>query len=159
MWRAVAFFCTGHSQWGKNIYITFCTKAIEYTVRKTLLQLSFFFFLSFYLPSFLPSTVTMFPHFQIPSHTVTQVHEDSYAAHQELQLHIKQCQSNQRSQPLHQKLEHHNSLERDLAKAESILQRLGNMASLLDCMIVQSLVTIIHREVTSFLHIVLKVIN
>ncbi|XP_048121288.1 dynein heavy chain domain-containing protein 1 [Alosa alosa] len=87
---------------------------------------------------------------------LSMVHEDSYAAHQELQLHIKQCQTSQRSQPLHQLLEHQSGLQRDLAHAEAILQRLGNMASLVDCMIVQSLVTIIHREVTSFLHVVLK---
>lgn len=91
------------------------------------------------------------------SFIVTQVHEDSYAAHQELQLHIKQCQINQRSQPLHQQLEHHSNLQKDLAHAEYILLRLGNIASLVDCMIVQSLVTIIHREVTSFLSIVLEV--
>ncbi|XP_062409103.1 dynein heavy chain domain-containing protein 1-like [Sardina pilchardus] len=87
---------------------------------------------------------------------LSMVHEDSYMAHQELQLRIKQCQTNQRSQPLHQLLEQQSSLQRDLAHAESILQRLGNMASLVDCMIVQNLVTIIHREVTSFLHVVLK---
>ncbi|XP_063062055.1 dynein heavy chain domain-containing protein 1 [Engraulis encrasicolus] len=94
--------------------------------------------------------------FKLDSNLGPQVHEDSYSAHRQLQEEVKHCKLNQRSQPLTQQLEHKAALQKRLAHADHTLQRLVNMASLVDSMIVQSLVTIIHREVTSFLDIVLK---
>lgn len=56
---------------GENIYTTFCTKDIEYTVRKTLLQLSFFFF---YLSTFLLSFLPRLPCFHISKYHLTLSH-------------------------------------------------------------------------------------
>ncbi|XP_067102810.1 dynein heavy chain domain-containing protein 1 [Osmerus mordax] len=85
------------------------------------------------------------------------VQEDSYKGQQELQLRVELAQVNQHSQPLHLQLAHVRDLKKKLRRAEDVLQQLGNMAALVDQMIVQSLVTITQREVLSFLNNVLKV--
>ncbi|KAK6296724.1 hypothetical protein J4Q44_G00328660 [Coregonus suidteri] len=87
---------------------------------------------------------------------LNMVQEDSYGSHQELQLRVEHSQLNQRSQPLYLQLAHLRDLRKELGRAEYVLQQLGNMAALADQMIVQGLVTITHREVTSFLNNVMK---
>lgn len=87
----------------------------------------------------------------------SQVQEDSYKGQQELQLHVELAQVNKHSQPLHLQLAQVRDLKKKLRRAEDVLQQLGNMAALVDQMIVQSLVTITQREVLSFLNNVLKV--
>ncbi|XP_070987103.1 dynein heavy chain domain-containing protein 1 [Oncorhynchus clarkii lewisi] len=87
---------------------------------------------------------------------LNMVQEDSYGAHQELQLRVERSQLSQRSQPLYLQLGHLRDLRKELGRAEYVLQQLGNMAALADHMIVQGIVTIAHREVTSFLNNVMK---
>ncbi|XP_031647288.1 dynein heavy chain domain-containing protein 1 [Oncorhynchus kisutch] len=87
---------------------------------------------------------------------LNMVQEDSYGAHQELQLLVEHSQLSQRSQPLYLQLAHLRDLRKELGRAEYVLQQLGNMAALADHMIVQGIVTIAHREVTSFLNNVMK---
>ncbi|XP_029571084.1 dynein heavy chain domain-containing protein 1 [Salmo trutta] len=87
---------------------------------------------------------------------LNMVQEDSYGAHQELQLRVERSQLNQRSQPLYLQLAHLRDLRKELGRAEYVLQQLGNMAALADQMIVQGIVTITHREVNAFLNNVMK---
>ncbi|KAL0973177.1 hypothetical protein UPYG_G00199950 [Umbra pygmaea] len=84
------------------------------------------------------------------------VRKDSYGAHQELQLRVDRCQLYQQSQSMHLQVACLKNLRKELHQAENVLQRLGNMATLIDQMIVQSLVTIIQREVSCFLNNVIK---
>lgn len=62
-------------------------------------------------------------------------------------------------EPIHLHLAHQQELKQELARSESILQKLGNFAALINQMIVQSLVTVIQQDVFCFLNIVLKVIR
>lgn len=64
---------------------------------------------------------------------------------------------NPRYEPLHLHLAHQQELKKELARSESILQKLGNFASLINQMIAQSLITIVRQDVDSFLSNVLKV--
>ncbi|XP_040002556.1 dynein heavy chain domain-containing protein 1 isoform X2 [Xiphias gladius] len=85
------------------------------------------------------------------------VKENSYKAHQELQLHIEYAKKPNKSyEPIYLHLAHQQELKKELARTESMLQKLGNFASLINQMIVQSLVTIIRQDVISFLSNVLK---
>ncbi|XP_056223855.1 dynein heavy chain domain-containing protein 1 [Seriola aureovittata] len=85
------------------------------------------------------------------------VKENSYKAHHELLLHMEYARKpNKRFEPLHLHLAHQQELKKELAQSESILQKLGNLASLINQMIVQSLITIIRQDVNSFLSNVLK---
>lgn len=87
-----------------------------------------------------------------------QVKEDTHTAHQELQLHSEYAKKpNKCYEAIHLHLAHQQELKEELARSESILQKLGNFAALINQMIVQSLVTIIRRDVMSFLNNVLKV--
>lgn len=87
-----------------------------------------------------------------------QVKENSYKAHQELQLHMKYAKKpNETRESIHLHLAHQKELKRQLASSESTLQKLGNFAALINQIITQSLVTIIQQDVTSFLSNVLKV--
>lgn len=87
-----------------------------------------------------------------------QVKEDSYKAHKELQLHMEYAKKpNKCYEPIHLHLAHQQELKKELARSESILQKLGNFAALVNQMIVQSLVTITRQDVISFLNNVLKV--
>lgn len=87
-----------------------------------------------------------------------QVKEDSYKAHQELQLHMEYAKKpNQSYEPIHLHVAHQQELKKELAWSESILQKLGNFAALINQMTVQSLAMIIQQDVISFLHDVLKV--
>ncbi|KAM9363159.1 dynein heavy chain domain-containing protein 1 [Symphorus nematophorus] len=85
------------------------------------------------------------------------VKEGSYKAHKDLQLHIEYAKKpNQSYEPIHLHLAHQQELKNELAQSESILQKLGNFASLVNQMIVQSLVTVMQQDVISFLSSVLK---
>ncbi|XP_070834922.1 dynein heavy chain domain-containing protein 1 [Chaetodon trifascialis] len=85
------------------------------------------------------------------------VKEGSYRAHQDLQLHMECANKpNTSHEPIHLHRAHQRELEKELTCSESILQRLGNFAALINQMIVQSLVTITQQDVISFLSHVLK---
>ncbi|KAM9857652.1 dynein heavy chain domain-containing protein 1 [Aulostomus maculatus] len=89
---------------------------------------------------------------------LNKVREDSHKAHQELQLHLE-CAGKlpERHEPIHLHLAHQQRLKVEFSRAENILLKLGNFAALIHQMVVQSLVTITRRDVTSFLNNVLKV--
>ncbi|XP_059188998.1 dynein heavy chain domain-containing protein 1 isoform X2 [Centropristis striata] len=83
--------------------------------------------------------------------------EDCYKAHQELQLHMDCAKKpNKCSEPIHLHLAHQQELKKKLAQSETILQKLGNFAALVNQMIVQSLIKIVRQDVISFLEKVLK---
>ncbi|XP_071386131.1 dynein heavy chain domain-containing protein 1 [Centroberyx affinis] len=85
------------------------------------------------------------------------VKEDSYKAHQKLQLCIESSKKpHECNQPLHLQLAQQQDLKKELARSESLLQKLGNLAALVNQMIVQSLVTITRQDVTSFVSNVMK---
>ena len=84
--------------------------------------------------------------------------ENCYKSHQELQLHIKYAKKpNKCYEPIYLHLAHKQDLDKQLARSETALQRLGTFGSLVDRMIVQSLVTVIRQDVVSFLSNFLKV--
>ena len=84
--------------------------------------------------------------------------EGRHKAHQELQLHMEYTKKpNKICEPIHLHLAHQRELNKELARSESVLQKLGNFAALVNQMIVQSLVTIIRQDAVSFLSHVLKV--
>lgn len=60
-------------------------------------------------------------------------------------------------EPIHLHLAHQQRLKKELAQSESILQKLGNFAHLINQITMQSLVTVIRDDVISFLNNVLKV--
>ncbi|XP_042341799.1 dynein heavy chain domain-containing protein 1 [Plectropomus leopardus] len=94
---------------------------------------------------------------RIRASILNAVKEDTYKAHQELQLHIEYAKKpNDRYEPIHLHLAHQQELKKELARSESILQKLGNFAALVNQMTVQSFVTIIRRDAISFLNNVLK---
>ncbi|KAM3865290.1 LOW QUALITY PROTEIN: dynein heavy chain domain-containing protein 1-like [Diretmus argenteus] len=85
------------------------------------------------------------------------VKEDSYKTHRELHLRAECSKKvNECNRPLHLLLAHQQHLEKELSRAESVLQKLGNMAALVNQMTVQGLVTITQQDVTAFLNKVLK---
>lgn len=87
-----------------------------------------------------------------------QVKENSYKAHQELQLHMEYANKpNKCYEPIHLHLAHQQRLKKELAQSERTLQKLGNFAHLINQMILQSLVTVIRDDVIYFLKKVLKV--
>ncbi|KAJ8392109.1 hypothetical protein AAFF_G00079150 [Aldrovandia affinis] len=86
---------------------------------------------------------------------LSMVREDSYRAQQELQRQVELVELSPPGQPLHLQRAGQRRLRQDLGRAESALQRLGNMAALVDHMTAQSLVTIARREVTHFVSSVL----
>lgn len=87
-----------------------------------------------------------------------QVNEVSYKAHQELQLHMEYANKpNQSYEPIHLHAAHQQELKKALARSESILQKLGSFAALINEMTVQSLVMIIQQDVISYRNNVFKV--
>ncbi|XP_036393632.1 dynein heavy chain domain-containing protein 1 [Megalops cyprinoides] len=89
---------------------------------------------------------------------LNMVQEDSYGAHQDLQQSVEQRQQihpSHPSQPLHLQLALQRDLRQELDWANHTLQHLGNMAALADHMIVQGMVTVVQREVTSFINSVM----
>ncbi|KAK6485788.1 dynein heavy chain domain-containing protein 1-like [Huso huso] len=87
---------------------------------------------------------------------LNMVQDDSYKVFQDLQTQLEKAKSGFGTQSI--SLQHTQQIEIDksLQEAKSILQRLGNMASLADHMIVQNLVTIVQREVTIFIKKVMQ---
>ncbi|XP_026076980.1 dynein heavy chain domain-containing protein 1 [Carassius auratus] len=88
--------------------------------------------------------------------TLSKVRDETYQAHQELQMKVENSKLYQSTQSLHVQLTYHRNLQKELSQAEQALQRLGNLAALADRMTVQNLVTISKREITAFLNNVLK---
>ncbi|XP_072546843.1 dynein heavy chain domain-containing protein 1 [Salminus brasiliensis] len=93
---------------------------------------------------------------QYRSLILAMVQETSYRAHQELQHQVEQFQLRQCSQPMHLQQVFIGNLSKELNQAEQDLQRLGNIAALMDYMIVQSLATVTRHETINFLNKVLK---
>ncbi|XP_058646980.1 dynein heavy chain domain-containing protein 1 isoform X2 [Onychostoma macrolepis] len=87
---------------------------------------------------------------------LSKVKDNSYQAHQELQMKVENSKLYQSSQSLHLQLAYHRNLQKELSQAEQAIQWLGNLAALADRMTVQNLVTISKREITTFLNNVLK---
>ncbi|XP_061072291.1 dynein heavy chain domain-containing protein 1 [Conger conger] len=88
---------------------------------------------------------------QYRSLILNMVQEDSYRAQQHFQQQVEQVQVNRPDQPLHLQRAHQQHLHQRQAQAQSALQRLGNMAALVNHMTVQCLATVAHREVAHFL--------
>ncbi|XP_048836493.1 dynein heavy chain domain-containing protein 1 isoform X2 [Brienomyrus brachyistius] len=84
------------------------------------------------------------------------VWEESYAAKRDLQLHVERLYIHQDRHSLHHQQAQLRSLQKELGQANHVLQRLGNMATLANQMIVHNLVTIISSEVKSFVINALK---
>ncbi|XP_077380581.1 dynein heavy chain domain-containing protein 1 isoform X2 [Festucalex cinctus] len=83
--------------------------------------------------------------------------EESYKVLKELQDHLRYAQMPHHCcKPMHLHQAHLNELQKDVAHAESVLQKLGNFAALVNYVIMQSLVTIIKQNVTLFLSNVVK---
>ncbi|XP_066518551.1 dynein heavy chain domain-containing protein 1 [Hoplias malabaricus] len=87
---------------------------------------------------------------------LAMIQETSYKAHQELQHRLEQSQLNLFSQPMCLQQASTAKLSKELKRAEQVLRRLGNTAALMDCMIVQSLVTIVQHEIMTFFRKCLK---
>ncbi|KAK2817386.1 hypothetical protein Q5P01_025577 [Channa striata] len=88
---------------------------------------------------------------------LNKVKEISCKTHQDLQLHIEYAKKPTKcNEPIYLHLAHQQMLKKDLAQSKRVLQKLGNFASLVDHMIVQSLVTFIKEDVSYFLNNVLK---
>ncbi|KAM4750013.1 dynein heavy chain domain-containing protein 1 [Anableps anableps] len=80
------------------------------------------------------------------------VKEESYKNHKELQTQLKLAKTMTRShESIHLLLAHQQRLKKQLAQSESILRKLGNFAALVHQMIVQSLVTVVKQDASSFL--------
>ncbi|XP_042622934.1 dynein heavy chain domain-containing protein 1 isoform X2 [Cyprinus carpio] len=88
--------------------------------------------------------------------TLSRVRDETYKAHQELQMKVENSKLYQSTQSLHLQLTYHRNLQKELSQAEQALRWLGNLAALADRMTVQNLVTISKRENTAFLNNVLK---
>nr|XP_015217773.1 PREDICTED: dynein heavy chain domain-containing protein 1 [Lepisosteus oculatus] len=84
------------------------------------------------------------------------VQEDSYRVFQKLQTQLEHFRLGLGREPLYLQVAQHRALEQNLEQAECVLQRLGSLASLTGHMIVHTMVTIIEREVTSFVNDVMK---
>lgn len=77
--------------------------------------------------------------------------EDSYNTHQQLLLHIEYANKpNQNSEPIYLHVAHQQELKEALSQSQSILEKLGRFAALINQMTVQSLVTVVQKSVTSF---------
>nr|XP_046228919.1 dynein heavy chain domain-containing protein 1 [Scatophagus argus] len=88
---------------------------------------------------------------------LNEVKEGSYETHHKLQRHMEYAKKPNKSyEPIHLHVAHQQELKKDLARSESILQKLGNFAALIDQMTVQSLITVIQQDIMSFLSNVLK---
>ncbi|XP_018537954.1 dynein heavy chain domain-containing protein 1 [Lates calcarifer] len=94
---------------------------------------------------------------QFRSVILNVVKDNSYKAHQELKLHMEYAKKpNKCYEPIHLHLAHQQELKKELARSESILLKLGCFASLINQMVVQSLITIVRQDAISFLSNVMK---
>nr|XP_057943574.1 dynein heavy chain domain-containing protein 1-like isoform X2 [Doryrhamphus excisus] len=83
---------------------------------------------------------------------LSKAKEESFKVLQELQLHLEYADKQRHCcKPIHLHQAHLHELQKEFARAESIMQKLGNFATLIDQIIVQSLITIILHNTTSFL--------
>ncbi|XP_041127934.1 dynein heavy chain domain-containing protein 1-like [Polyodon spathula] len=87
---------------------------------------------------------------------LNMVQDDSYKVFQDLQTQFEKAKSGFGTQSI--SLQHTQQIEvyKSLQEAKIILERLGDMASLADHMIIQNLVTIAQREVTTFIKKVMQ---
>ncbi|XP_028818658.1 dynein heavy chain domain-containing protein 1-like [Denticeps clupeoides] len=74
---------------------------------------------------------------------LNKVKNHSFAAREEIQVRVAQL-------PQHVQISQRSDLRMDLARTDSVLHRLGNFGTLVDCVIVQNLVTITHHEINTF---------
>ncbi|KAM8879925.1 dynein heavy chain domain-containing protein 1 isoform 2-T5 [Spinachia spinachia] len=90
--------------------------------------------------------------------TLNTVKEDSYLAHQELQLHLQSAKRTAEDceEALHLQLAHRRQLQRQAARSRGVLLKLGRWAALVDQMTLQSLVSVFQRDVRSILKGVVK---
>ncbi|XP_037328902.2 dynein heavy chain domain-containing protein 1-like [Pungitius pungitius] len=90
--------------------------------------------------------------------TLNTVKEDSYLAHQELQLHLQSANRTPEDceEAIHHQLAHRRELQRQAARARGVLHKLGRWAALVDQMTLQSLVSVFQRDVRSLLKGVVK---
>ncbi|XP_069387019.1 dynein heavy chain domain-containing protein 1 isoform X2 [Paralichthys olivaceus] len=94
---------------------------------------------------------------QCRSAILNAVKEYCFKSHQELQSHMQYAKKpNICYKPIYLHLAHQQDLDKEFARSETVLQRLGNFGSLVNRMIVQSLVTVIRQDVVSFLSNFLK---
>ncbi|XP_054555405.1 dynein heavy chain domain-containing protein 1 isoform X5 [Talpa occidentalis] len=88
---------------------------------------------------------------------VQLVHEDTYHMQQGMQERVKNCKRIRKGQgSIYLHRVQCQQLEQKLKQADSWLLQLGQLARLVDYMICQSLVSIIEREITSFVANVLQ---
>lgn len=80
-----------------------------------------------------------------------QVKEDSYNTHRQLLLHIEYANKpNQNSEPIYLHVAHQQELKEALSQSQSVLEKLGRFAALINQITVQSLVMVVHKGATSF---------
>ncbi|XP_057698578.1 dynein heavy chain domain-containing protein 1-like isoform X7 [Corythoichthys intestinalis] len=83
--------------------------------------------------------------------------EEGYKNLKELQEHFSYAElPHHCCKPMHLHQAHLNELQKDLAHAKNILQKLGNFAALVNYIIMQNLVTVVQKSVTLFLNDFLK---
>ncbi|XP_061685389.1 dynein heavy chain domain-containing protein 1 [Syngnathoides biaculeatus] len=88
---------------------------------------------------------------------LSKAKEESYKVLKELQEHLDYADMpNHCCKPIHLHQGHLSDLQRDFAHAESVLQKLGNFASLVNQIIMHNLVTVVQRNVTLFFNNVVK---
>lgn len=77
--------------------------------------------------------------------------EDSYSTHRQLLLHIEYANKpNQNSEPIYLHAAHQQELKEALSQSQSVLEKLGRFAALINQITVQSLIMVVHKGATSF---------
>ncbi|XP_043928696.1 dynein heavy chain domain-containing protein 1 [Protopterus annectens] len=84
------------------------------------------------------------------------VREDSYEMVQGWQTQLQTTGMTFKNESLHQHRIQRETLLSNLRGADTIVQRLGNMAALVDHMITQNLITVVQEEVTNFVNQVMQ---
>ncbi|XP_061626704.1 dynein heavy chain domain-containing protein 1 isoform X2 [Phyllopteryx taeniolatus] len=88
---------------------------------------------------------------------LSKAKEESYKVLKELQEHLDYADMPQHCcKPIHLHQAHLNNLQRDFAHGKSVLQKLGNFAALVNQIIMQTLVTVVQKNVTLVLSNILK---
>ncbi|XP_061534497.1 dynein heavy chain domain-containing protein 1-like isoform X2 [Phycodurus eques] len=88
---------------------------------------------------------------------LSKAKEESYKVLKELQEHLDYADMPHHCcKPIHLHQAHLNDLQRDFAHGKSVLQKLGNFAALVNQIIMQTLVTVVQKNVTLFLNNILK---
>ncbi|XP_046718989.1 dynein heavy chain domain-containing protein 1 isoform X3 [Silurus meridionalis] len=90
------------------------------------------------------------------SQILTRVLESCHKTYMELQQEVEEFQLKQCSQPLNLQQTLNRNLHIKLNQIVKVLQKLGRFSALMDCMIVQNLVSITHSKLMSFHNKILK---